>query len=460
MALPPMNRVLPLRTRRQWIIAFLLAQAIVIVCLQLWFRNFGSWLPHSFAPALVDSSSQYAATPGAPSALLLREGPTTLFRDNLRPDVKYITTWPANGWSNQVIEYMNILYVARLTGRVPIIPRFRPVHLVDNNVAHLDFSDVFDLPRLRRELDTPVLEWRDVKDLGSDEVEELGCWDLRHKTWERERVYLETPVDLHLDVSYTPVPKWLRDVGEPTEFDRGMFLWPLASFVAFNERARILPGRPDPVVSQLRKTVHPPDDHLFCVNTVYTGIQLLEDKADISTAWQDVGRHMHWTPALHEIARNYTRQTLGIDAAQEIPPYIAVHVRHGDFTIWCNIDGIPLSRCFAPISKYAERVAEIRAEILKDTGVDIDRVIVTSDEVDSRWWDSVRALGWLRPDHSRTIELHGPWYPVFIDAVMQGDASGFVGTDTSTVSILARRRVAARGGPTEMVKWGKAALGH
>jgi hypothetical protein len=49
---------------------------------------------------------------------------------------------------------------------------------------------------------------------------------------------------------------------------------------------------------------------------------------------------------------------------------------------------------------------------------------------------------------------------MFIDAVIHGAASGFVGTDTSTVSILARRRVAARGGPTEMVKWGKAALGN
>ncbi|KAJ7167947.1 hypothetical protein C8R46DRAFT_898646, partial [Mycena filopes] len=320
-----------------------------------------------------------------------------------------------------------------------------------------------DFPRLRRELGTPVLEWRDVKDVGSDEIEELGCWDVRHKTWERERVYLETPVDLHLDVSYTPVPPWLRDAVKPdAESDGSIFLWPLASFIAFNARARTHPDLPDPVASPLRKTVHAPDDHLFCVNTLYTGIKTLEDKADISPAWQDVGRHMHWAPALQEIARDCARRTLGIEGAEEIPPYIAVHVRHGDFTIWCNIDAIPLSRCFAPISKYAERVAEMRAEMLEDTGVGIDRVVVTSDEEDPRWWEAVRALGWLRPDHSRTVELYGAWwvYPVLIDTVIQGDASGFVGTDTSTVSILARRRVAARGGPTEMIKWGKAALGH
>jgi hypothetical protein len=210
-----------------------------------------------------------------------------------------------------------------------------------------------------------------------------------------------------------------------------MYLWPLASLVSFNKRATSLPGLPTPVVSQLHKTVHAPDDHLFCCNCMYfdLGIQLLEDKQDLSPAWQDVGRHIHWAPALREIASDYTRHTLGIKPGEQIPPvrepsfetmrplmrlirpmkYIAVHVRHGDFTIWCNIDGIPLSKCFPPISKYAEHVAEVRADILRNTGVDIDRVIVTSDEGDPRWWESVRALGWLRADHSRTLELHGPW---------------------------------------------------
>jgi hypothetical protein len=45
-------------------------------------------------------------------------------------------------------------------------------------------------------------------------------------------------------------------------------------------------------------------------------------------------------------------------------------------------------------------------------------------------------------------------YPMFIDAVIHGAAYGFVGTDRSTVSILARRRVFSNGGVTEMVKWG------
>jgi hypothetical protein len=44
---------------------------------------------------------------------------------------------------------------------------------------------------------------------------------------------------------------------------------------------------------------------------------------------------------------------------------------------------------------------------------------------------------------------------MFIDAVIHSAAYGFVGTDTSAVSILGRRRVSSKGGVTEMVKWGR-----
>ena len=46
-------------------------------------------------------------------------------------------------------------------------------------------------------------------------------------------------------------------------------------------------------------------------------------------------------------------------------------------------------------------------------------------------------------------------YPVLIDAVIQSGGAGFVGTDRSTMTILARRRVQSwRDGVTRIVKWG------
>ncbi|KAJ6570587.1 hypothetical protein DFH09DRAFT_1464401 [Mycena vulgaris] len=383
--------------------------------------------------------------------LLLNGPPNSTFRANLRPDLKYITSWPANGWSNQVIEFMNLIYLANMTERVPIVPRFRPVHL-DVDGTYLDFGEVFDIPRLEEGVGKPILEWREVKDVESEMLDGLGCWDIQDKTWENDLLYLEPPVDLNLDLSYTLAPQWIRSFSDGGG-DSNLVLWPLASLAIFNQGAPTLRNMPVKV-SPTHQLSLPPDNQLFCCNSLYFGISALEDPEDISPAWKSVGRHMHLVPKIQEVAASYTRQTLGVEHHEQIPPYIAVHVRRGDFSIWCNIDGVAVDLCFAPLSAFARRVKEVQAELLQRTGTVAERVIITSDEEDEVWWESVYELGWFRPNHAETIALHGSWYPIFIDAAIHGAAAGFVGTATSTVSILARRRVESRGGVTEMVKWG------
>jgi hypothetical protein len=45
-------------------------------------------------------------------------------------------------------------------------------------------------------------------------------------------------------------------------------------------------------------------------------------------------------------------------------------------------------------------------------------------------------------------------YPVFLDAVIQSNGAGFVGTHRSTMTTLARRRVELwHNGPTRVVRW-------
>jgi hypothetical protein len=61
---------------------------------------------------------------------------------------------------------MNLIYLAVLTGRVPILPFFTPSHIslispVD--VPDIDFGQVFDVPRLAKALRIPVVEWWQVK---------------------------------------------------------------------------------------------------------------------------------------------------------------------------------------------------------------------------------------------------------------------------------------------------------
>ncbi|KAJ7939701.1 hypothetical protein B0H13DRAFT_2226264 [Mycena leptocephala] len=394
---------------------------------------------HFWAPSQAPSSPSFLLDAHDPEltnlptktegSLLLNGPPTFAFRENLRPELTYITSWPVNGWSNQVIEYMNLMYLAHLTGRVPIIPRFRPVHM-GSNASQFDFSEVFDIPRLQTGLGTPILEWREVKDLESETVEDLGCWDIQDKRWDDESVYLEPPVDLKLDISYTRARDWARGA---------------TVMVAETLRATSLGRLPPAEASPLHRISLPPDSHLFCCNSLYFGISALEEAEDIDPAWQTIGRHMHWTSKLEDIGMSYIRKTLIVEANEPIPPFVALHVRRGDFMIWL----------LRALSAYARRVAQVRDELLERTGIQADHVIVTSDETSQAWWAGVSELGWLPVDHSHTVEQYGAWYPMFIDAVIQATASGFVGTATSTVSILAQRRVAEMGGASRMVKWGR-----
>ena len=134
-------------------------------------------------------------------------------------------------------------------------------------------------------------------------------------------------------------------------------------------------------------------------------------------------------------------------------------MRHGDFKDWCW-DAEKIEDCFAPLSVIARRVNEVRDELLdkKRIHIPMNRVIMTSDESDPKWWAEVEALGWVKMDHKemKTEEKYGRWYPVILDAAIQASGMGFVGTDRSTFSILSRRRVMDwNDGVTRMFKWGR-----
>jgi hypothetical protein len=123
--------------------------------------------------------------------------------------------------------------------------------------------------------------------------------------------------------------------------------------------------------------------------------------------------------------------------------YIAVHVRRGDFTVAC---GHALAdECFASLAAYARRVGDVSATLFTQRNLRVPErnVLVTSDETDAAWWEEVAALGWRRVDHAaeETEARYGKWYVPLVDAVAQSLGAGFVGTDRSTMSLIAKRRV-------------------
>ncbi|KAF7351610.1 hypothetical protein MSAN_01593500 [Mycena sanguinolenta] len=179
--------------------------------------------------------------------LLVNEEPTLSFRDNLRTDVR---RGLQKGWR----EYPNSLSVWKtyqfihskpneftlpyaLTERVPILPRFRPIH-PQGNASSIDFSNIFDIARLRKELKTPILEWCEVELINPGDLLSVEC----------------------SDISYTPVPKRVRNSIQMDQADRSMYLWPLASLIAFNKRATNSGALAPP----LHQKAQAPDDQLFC----------------------------------------------------------------------------------------------------------------------------------------------------------------------------------------------------
>jgi hypothetical protein len=89
----------------------------------------------------------------------------------------YLSCWVSAGWTNDFMTYINMIYLATLTSRTPIVPPFVPSH-VASDAGPIAFGDVFDVLRLSQSLGLSILEWRDVKDERSEHVDELGCWSI------------------------------------------------------------------------------------------------------------------------------------------------------------------------------------------------------------------------------------------------------------------------------------------
>ncbi|KAH0591053.1 hypothetical protein H2248_001162 [Termitomyces sp. 'cryptogamus'] len=422
-----------------------------------------AWIPNQHSVIPVAEAISEASTisnssinlssfvdPLGPAANLLGP-PTPNFRDNLRADRKYITSWISAGWTNDVMTYINLIYLAIITDRIPVIAMFIPSHV--QAAPNVDFGLVFDVPRLRKALNIPVLEWHEVKDRNSEEVDEIGCWN----TWEAVKESEDHPRQsrvtdhLKLDISYTKAPSWIKVIPK-YEHDQHSYFWSLAA-LAFPETraANLVPPRESPD----HHVLLPPDEQMLCYDYMYyvCANQPYEMEFDYSPAWRFVGQHLHWSPRIEQLAYQYVRRTLGTLEDETIPPWIAIHVRRGDFEVYCS-DG-PIG-CYASLDVIARRVDEVKAELLQRKGISVDHIIMTSDERDTAWWDEVKGKGWYAVDHSQTADLLGPWFPVFIDAAIQSLGAGFVGTDGSTMSMIARRRVESwTDGAVRIFKWGQ-----
>jgi hypothetical protein len=143
-----------------------------------------------------------------------------------------------------------------------------------------------------------------------------------------------------------------------------------------------------------------------------------------------VGTNLHFSAHVISIATELLRKSFSVPPeVEEIPPFIAVHIRRNDFKGWCG--GLSPEICLAPLSAYTRRVEEVKAALLKShpklqgkvNGKEI-KVLVMTDEphhtvawsqlppgTSEAWWAETYELGWssIRHDIEKTAEKYGLW---------------------------------------------------
>nr|GAT55609.1 predicted protein [Mycena chlorophos] len=373
---------------------------------------------------------------------VLRGPPGASFRDALLPNERYITSWGSSaGWSNDVISFIHLIYLGQETNRIAVLPYHTSTHLPWEAQGQLSFGEAFDVPRLAKALGRPVLEWNDIKLWNGTQVtwDAIGCWDLWSKLSEDKapRESYGVTHRLGLDIAYTPAPDYVRASDFHVGFSALTTLaWPDSRAVALADTTEAKPSLGSHHTS-------PPDEQLLCFDFLYYvgSFHSFEIGLQYSPAWNTVGRHMHWNPSLDRLVDLFLQALFGLADGTTIPPFISIHARHTDFAAYCSPE--PGQPCFTSLDAYTQEVERLQKRIFERKGIEVKHVVVTSDETDPSWWAGVKAAGWFVPDHDGlgTADYLGVWYPVLIDAVIQSRGQGFIGTEGSTMSILAARRV-------------------
>ena len=150
----------------------------------------------------------------------------------------------------------------------------------------------------------------------------------------------------------------------------------------------------------------PPDEHLSCFDHLYfttSSDKLFEWEAPWSPAWNLIGKHVRFNDELVDITKGYLSRAFNISEG-EIPPvsllvqifnffyvskknihivvfyeqFIAIHSRRGDFANICTDHRE--TDCLNPLSSFAEKVDQIRTNLLSKHNLNVTQVLLASSE--------------------------------------------------------------------------------
>ncbi|GAA6001362.1 hypothetical protein JCM10207_006626 [Rhodosporidiobolus poonsookiae] len=413
--------------------------------------------------------------------------PKSSWKEQMVDTGQYLTAMMFGGQSNQLLAMINLLHVGKQLSLTVILPPFTAIHFKGQQRP---FNLIYDLPRLYEATGVAAIPLGYFKTPNDEALkrDELTCWStMELYTGAVNNHQVETGFNDHgIFTKFWALPRFPRTPdGAVINFD------PLLDFLRNRTRQlewveetrrgllpqKNLPKDVDPSTVDKKENVKPwfdplswtpptKDPQVLCLDAAfYLGYsvppppypQHIPLEPWRGRAWQEVGQHLHFIPEVVEVADDYLARIFGVGKVEDVPPYIAVHIRRGDFK---NFHG----NTFTPLKNYIASVTDVRRQLqdrLDFPPSEIERegkpalkqfklppsvyeVVVTSDEGDdSEMWDEVRELGWTRIDHTlfNTAERHGEWWLAMIDGEVLSRAQGFVGTQWSTFSMASGLRV-------------------
>ncbi|GAA5989000.1 hypothetical protein JCM11641_001110 [Rhodosporidiobolus odoratus] len=423
-------------------------------------------------------------------------------REQLKPGVRYVTAMAYGGHANQLISIQKLLYFAKITNRVGIIPTLIPIHI---NGPPVPISTFYDLPRFWSTSRIPAIEFTRVKPLDLDsskpQNEHLSCWSVQESTVGFANLEAWS-FDLHdIWVDHWPLPPLARGLGgfdlafdalRVFDFDQ----WARNDWIGRVQRECLpqkgMPQNKDgtPGVFEGDKTKNlkdgfetakttPPDDQIMCFdNTLFLGPVMFPDPPVAADplepgvpgeglSWMNVGQFLRFNQDVESKADEYLMKLFDVATPSKIPPFITVHLRRGDFKDFTGYTGL---------EKYVAALERVRTTLqarldnphfsgpgqraFKSFGLraeDYDVVATTDESGKSEFVKEVRGLGWKVLDHGngdggfQTEKKLGGWWPTMLDGAILARGRSFVGTDRSTFSHLAGLRVKYwRGGLVEV----------
>lgn len=150
---------------------------------------------------------------------------------------------------------------------------------------------------------------------------------------------------------------------------------------------------------------------------------------DYSVMWRKVGRHLHFTNRIMDIATEYLRDILKVEPGDEIPhvrlnhyaschdpfltklhrQFIGLHIRRGDQGRPCP-EPRSSERCYTSLEDYDEEIKRIKARLRKSGQIIPHHVVVTTDERDPGWLKQTAQRGWKVVNHGdrKTTLTYGP----------------------------------------------------